>query len=445
MALYKAQDSLLDPWLHEDRHNHSFQDVQQRQVVPYNMDEKFYSVGKSFGTGYALFPGSVQWCPWQSQREANEVDFVGSKWFRENHQMDFRQYISLSRAEAMALYHSMLPIVTPLFFNVVSGQACWRIPRSRAKGSAQQMPSAMALLLCNFNPGWECLGLGIGPYEGELIIRGPLSESELLELGHGSFPKTLERYGLPGLGVCEESKQVAVIKFAATSVRTPKGPRAPVSTYHEFSIGNTASYGGRPRQPRKPSQLSVASHVPRKPRRYNVSLSSSSPSTDPEEELDPKGKQAKKSKAKGKAPRRLRSRSVESVMGKAGRLAISDGEPRRSKKPARKPTYPIAKSDDEAEARPSRRAATAKGPPRPTYSIPLPPPHPVPRRDSHPPSRHGEPSSSGRAGPLSEKVRHKELSVWAYDEPPKLDPAEQKFLDELKEANGFGKRKGKDP
>ncbi|KAL9021009.1 MAG: hypothetical protein Q9185_001765 [Variospora sp. 1 TL-2023] len=352
----------------------------------------------------------------------------------------------MSRAEAMALYHSMLPIVTPLFFNVVSRQACWRIPRWRGKPSLdQQMPSAMALLLCNFNPGWECLGLGIGPHEGELIIRGPLSEIELLELRHGSFPKTLEQYGLPGLGVCAKSKQVAVIKSnAGTSIHTSKGPWAHISTHQEFSIKYTASYGGRPGQPRKRSRLPVASRVPRQPHRYNVSLSSSSPSTDPEEELDPKSKQAKKTKAKGKAPRRGRSRSVESVIEKAGRLAISDGESRRSKQSARRPTYPIAKSNAEAEARPSRRAATAKnGPPRPTYGVPLPPPHPVPRSDSHPPSRHREPSSSGRAGPLSEKIRHKELSVWGYDEPPKLDPAEQKILDELKEANGFGKRKGK--
>ncbi|KAL8988210.1 MAG: hypothetical protein Q9177_002682 [Variospora cf. flavescens] len=412
------------------------------------MEGKFYSVETSnVGTaGHALFPGTVQWCPWQSQREATQVELCGGKWLQENYQMDFGRYISMSRAEAMALYHSMLPTVTPLFFNVVSGQACWRIPRWRGKASsARQMPSAMALLLCNFNPGWECLGLGIGPHEGELIIRGPLSEVELLELRHGSFPKTLEQYGLPGLGVCEESKQVAVIKSnAGTSIHTPKGPWAHISTHHEFSIEYTASYGGRPGQHRKPSRLSVANHVPRQPHRYNVSLSSSSPSTDPEEELDPKGKQAKKSKAKGKAPCRGRSRSVESVIEKAGRLAISDGERGRSKQPARKPTYPIAKSDAEAKARPSRRTATAKqGPPRPTYGVPLPPPHPVPRSDSHPPSRHGEPSSSGRAGPLSEKVRHKELSVWGYDEPPKLDPAEQKILDELKEANGFGKRKGK--
>ncbi|KAI4113770.1 MAG: hypothetical protein LQ345_005321 [Seirophora villosa] len=164
-------------------------------------------------------------------------------------------------------------------------------------------------------------------------------------------------------------------------------------------------------------------HAPRRPRKYNVSLSDSSSSTDSDEKPDPKVKKAKKTKKTktiGKAPLRKRSPSVDSVTEKAGRPAVTSGKPRQPKQPVRNPTSLMAKSDDENGPRASRQA-TAKGPPRPTLPGPQ--------------SGQGEPFSSGRARPSPEKVRRKERSVADVEEPPTAEPGKRKNFTALKEKN----------
>ncbi|KAL9048498.1 MAG: hypothetical protein Q9206_006001 [Seirophora lacunosa] len=379
----------------------------------------------------AMFPTTVLWLPWPSPQVKNMVRTFGMRWFREQYPMTDHQYLDLRDAEWRVVYNQMLSVVAPLLFNVIRGRGMWRIPLVQAEGSACFLQSAMAMLLCDHEVGWECDGLGKGAHGGDLILSRPLRVEEILELSHGSFPRSLQRVGLPGPEVCEGSNQVFVLESAATSVRPPRAPRASVSTYQQLNIEDAESYRGRPRQPRQPSPLSGMDHAPRRPRKYNVSLSDSSSSTDSDEKPDPKvkkAKKAKKTKTKGKAPCRKRSPSVDSVTEKAGRLAVTDGKSHQPKQPARNPTSLMAESDDENGPRPSRQA-TARGPPRPTLPGPQ--------------SRQGEPSSSGWARPSPEGVRRKERSVAEVEEPPTGEPAKRKNLTALKEKNEWGKGKGK--
>ncbi|KAI4198631.1 MAG: hypothetical protein LQ350_005161 [Teloschistes chrysophthalmus] len=100
---------------------------------------------------------------------------------------------------------SQFPQTAPEFFNVVgTGGGLWRVPY--LGGVNGGIPAeAMVGVLKDLRSWWRVVGRGVGRYEGDVILKGALSESELKDVRRGRFPPTLAEWGRLALvpGVCD--------------------------------------------------------------------------------------------------------------------------------------------------------------------------------------------------------------------------------------------------
>ncbi|KAL8922690.1 MAG: hypothetical protein Q9208_005003 [Pyrenodesmia sp. 3 TL-2023] len=306
--------------------------------------------------------------------------------------------------EKMDLYKDLTRRYTmPELINVVDDEAIWRVPYNPPPGlgPTRYMSEAIAVLLSETSSGrYNVFAIGNHGYEGDVFLKGYLSDDEYQEVMHGRFPRTLSLIGIPGPGLCEAPEQALVVQ--PISVHPPRAPGGRGHEYGGYGIGYDAppplqphpsqqmtspNHFGPPHQPRgsrrpggsfqpgNPRGTGQFTQGPKPSRKFITPVSESSSESDgssgkEDSDSPPPTARAKAKKVIGKPqkkpPRRQRSPSEDSI---GEDLVLTDDEQdgrQLMKRAAKKPTRRVGRSDDEDEAQapPAPRRPAAHGPPK---------------------------------------------------------------------------------
>ncbi|KAL9005460.1 MAG: hypothetical protein Q9188_001785 [Gyalolechia gomerana] len=160
----------------------------------------------------------------------------------------------------------MIEDAMPELVNVVDGEALWRIPycdRTDVWGTylAEAVSTLMEVLE---GERWLCFAVGVGRNVGDVFNKGPLSRQEIAQIQRGSFPRSLELYGVPGPGVCEPQHQAG--SGRAKGSRPSRGAPDPHDDYAHDYDRNPPRQSRQPGQQRPPRHQRGPQHGPRPPR-----------------------------------------------------------------------------------------------------------------------------------------------------------------------------------
>ena len=203
--------------------------------------------------GKLMFQKSVQLYLLRPQALDILLD-IGNTWFGRNWTPVYNNIRHMSDQEKFSQFNRMIVSAVPELFNIVEGEAVWRIPclppSAPSTSDRRGLTEATAILMCEMEGRWRIVAAGKHRYQGNVIVRGRLSKAETSQIRQGQLPNTLRKYGI----------LASVIRAAATPGPSNRGPEnrssqmPPRATTSRRGGYGGDSMGGRPRQAGPPPQ-----------------------------------------------------------------------------------------------------------------------------------------------------------------------------------------------
>ncbi|KAL9601783.1 MAG: hypothetical protein Q9219_002273 [cf. Caloplaca sp. 3 TL-2023] len=358
----------------------------------------------------------------------------------------------------------------PELFNVMDNQALWRVPYYSSQGPDENLTEGIAMLMCALGMGrWRIAGVGRERCAGDVILIGPLHRAEFEQIVYGSFPENLQVFGVPGPGLCEDPGQHLTIRDLMSLLMQQLSPNeygngsmpsasitTPPQQSFRFHQPPTAPHVRQFRQPPRQPRQAIQHHAPR---RY-VDRDSDTGSSDPAS-----GSSAEATSSEEEAPKRTRKTTARERTARRRSPSVEEYEndepPRRQRAPTKESTRHGRgrgrdSDSDEVSAAAEKAQRQAAGGRHGRAA----------QRGSARGNRGRSPSeededelsaavhstqrqaAGGRQGRAVEREparrnRGRSPSDEEDVEPPAVDPAEKAKLEELKAANGYGKKGGK--